>query len=68
MSISDWADMQDNRIGPILRDLATAAEDTTDDETLRQLANRLKFMAASVNSHRHRIRSQSGNLDADKGG
>lgn len=68
MSIKDWADLNDNRLGPILRDLAEAAEGTTDDETLRQLANRLKFMAGAVHSHRHRIRSQSGSLGDDKGG
>ena len=68
MSIKDWADLNDNRLGPILRELAEAAEGTTDDETLRQLANRLKFMSGAVNSHRHRIRSQSGNLGVDKGG
>lgn len=68
MSIKDWADLNDNRIGPILQDLAGAAENTTDDETLRQLANRLKFMAGAVNSHRHRIRSRSGNLGDDNGG
>lgn len=68
MSIKDWADLKDNRLGPILRELADAAEGTTDDETLRQLANRLKFMAGAVHSHRHKIRSQSGSIGADKGG
>ena len=68
MSIKDWADLSDNRLGPILRDLADAAEETTDDEMLRQLANRLKFMAGAVHSHRHKIRSQSGSLGGDKGG
>lgn len=66
--IRDWADLNDNRIGPILRELADAAENTTDDETLRQLANRLKFMAGAVHSHRNRLRSQSGNFGDDKGG
>ena len=56
MTIGDWADLQDNRLGPILRELAKAAEETTDDETLRQLANRLKFMAGAVHSHRHKIK------------
>ena len=66
--IRDWADLNDNRIGPILRELADAAENTTDDQTLRQLANRLKFMAGAVHSHRNRLRSQSGSLGDDKGG
>ena len=68
VSIKDWADLNDNRLGPILRDLAEAAEGTTDDETLRQLANRLKFMAGAVHSHRYRIRSQSEKLGGDNGG
>jgi len=68
VSIKDWADLNDNRLGPILRDLAEAAEDTTDDETLRRLANRLKFMAGAVHSHRYRIRSQSEKLGGDNGG
>jgi hypothetical protein len=68
MSVRDWADLNDNRIGPILRDLAEAVQGTTDDETLRQLANRLKFMAGAVHSHRHIIRSQSGIPGDDKGG
>ena len=57
MSIKDWADLKDNRLGPILLELADAAEGTTDDETLRQLANRLKFMAGAVHSHRHRVKN-----------
>lgn len=68
MSIKDWADLNDNRLGPILRELADAAESTADDETLRQLSSRLKFMAGAVNSHRHRIRSQSGSLGVDNEG
>ena len=68
MSIKDWADLNDNRLGPILRELAEAAEGTTDDETLRQLANLLKFMAGAIHSHRHRIRSQPGGLGNDNGG
>jgi len=60
MSVMDWADLQDNRIGPILRELAEAAEATNDDETLRQLASRLKFMAGAIQSHRQRTRSLAG--------
>jgi hypothetical protein len=68
MPVSDWADMDDNRIGPILRELAAAIEDTRDDETLRRVQNRLKFMSGSVATHRHVIRSQSGKPGADNGG
>jgi len=57
MPVSDWADMGDNRIGPILRELARAIEETRDDETLRQIQNRLKFMSGAVNSQRQRASS-----------
>lgn len=59
MSVSDWADLGDNRIGPILRELANAIEETEDDETLRKIANRLKFMSGAVHSQRHRNRTKS---------
>ena len=54
MSVKDWADLDDNRIGPLLKELAQAIEETDDDETLRKTANRLKFMAGSVHSLRAR--------------
>jgi len=54
MAVSDWADLDDNRIGPILRELAYAIEATEDDDMLRKIANRLKFMSGSVHSLRHR--------------
>ena len=66
MSVTDWADLDDNRIGPILMDLAKAIEETEDDETLRKVANRLKFMSGSVHSQRNR--SRSGILGDDNGG
>lgn len=49
-----WADLGDNRIGPILKELVLAIGDTEDDETLRKIANRLKFMSGSVHSIRNR--------------
>lgn len=52
MAVSDWADLEDNRVGPILKELAAAIESTDDDETLRKIANRLKFMSGSVHSQR----------------
>lgn len=54
MSLEYWADINDNRLGPIFRELAAAIEETDDDETLRQMANRLKFMSGAVNSLRQR--------------
>ena len=68
MSVRDWADLKDNRVGPILRELADAIEETDDDETLRKIANRLKFMASSVHSQRYKIRSKLGMPDDDNEG
>lgn len=59
MAVRDWADISDNRLGPILAELAAAVEDTTNDETLRQIANRLKFMSGAVHSQRHRLRKST---------
>ena len=58
MAVRDWADLDDNRIGPILRQLAEAIEETDDDETLRRIANRLKFMSGSVHTLRHARRAK----------
>ena len=55
MAVSDWADMDDNRIGPVLRELAAAIEDTDDEETLWKIGNRLKYMSSAVNSQRQRM-------------
>lgn len=54
----DWVDLDDNRIGPILRQLAEAIEETEDDETLRKVANRLKFMSGSIHSLRHHLKQR----------
>jgi hypothetical protein len=45
-----WADLGDNRIGPILLQLVDAIQDSDDTDTLRKLANRLKFMSGSIHS------------------
>jgi len=45
-----WADLGDNRIGPILKDLVAAIDETDSADLLQRLSVRLKFMAGSVNS------------------
>ena len=45
-----WADLGDNRIGPILKELVAAIEETDDSDLLYRLAVRMKFMSGSVNS------------------
>ena len=45
-----WADLGDNRIGPLLKELVAAIADTENPELLQRLSVRLKFMSGSVNS------------------
>lgn len=59
MAIRDWADLEDNRIGPILRELAEVLEDTDDPVILAKVANRLKFMSGSIHSHRERVEKKA---------
>lgn len=55
MSVKDWADLNDNRFGPILRELAEAVEDCDDQDMLYKIQRRLIYMSGAVNSHRQRI-------------
>lgn len=50
-----WADIGDNRVGPILKELVDALADCEEPEALRRIASRLKFMSSSVNSHANRL-------------
>jgi len=50
-----WADMGDNRIGPILAELVEAILEEDDPSKLTKLGNRLKFMSSSVISYRDRL-------------
>ena len=40
-----WADLGDNRVGPLMRELADAIADTDDADTLYRLHRRLMSMA-----------------------
>jgi len=50
-----WADVGDNRFGPIMKELADAVLDEEDPVKLTKIANRLKFMSSSILSHRDRL-------------
>ena len=54
MSVRDWADLEDNRIGPLLRELAEAIEATDDPVMLSRISSRLRYMSGSVNSLRQK--------------
>ena len=51
-----WADVGDNRFGPIMKELADAVLAEDDPVKLTKIANRLKFMSSSVMSHRDRLK------------
>ena len=52
-----WADLGDNRIGPIMNELAEAIADLEDSDQIARIGNRLKFMSSSVTSFASRLRA-----------
>lgn len=50
-----WADIGDNRVGPLLRELVDVMVDCDDPDKLRRVASRLKFMSGSLNSYANRL-------------
>jgi hypothetical protein len=75
LSVKDWADfVEDNRIGPLLRELGDALEECEDPELIRRATRMMVNMGYSAQTMlHHRVkeesaRKSSGNLDADNGG
>ena len=56
--LRNWADVGDNRFGPILRELVDTITDCEDPEKLRCIANRLKFMSSSIHSYRRQLEKE----------
>lgn len=54
-----WADLGDNRVGPIMRELVDALVDCDDTDKLRRIASRLKFLSGSVYSLANRVDRQN---------
>lgn len=50
-----WADIGDNRIGPIMRELIEAIADCHDPHEVRRIARNLKFLSSSICSMAHQI-------------
>ena len=65
-----WAEVGDNRFGPILKELVEALEDCDDPVKLSKIANRLKFLSSAIHTHAHyaTARKTSGKPGADNGG
>jgi len=49
-----WADVGDNRIGPLMRELVEAIADCDDPDAIKKISVRLKFLSSSVNSYANR--------------
>lgn len=50
-----WADIGDNRVGPLMRELVVAISEITDPHEVRRIARNLKFLSSSINSMAHTI-------------
>lgn len=55
-----WADIGDNRVGPIIRELIEAISECGDPHEVRRIARNLKFLSSSINSMAHHIAQREG--------
>lgn len=54
-----WADVGDNRIGPLIRELIEAIADCEDPEQIKRISVRLKFLSSSVNSYANNLKGSA---------
>ena len=45
-----WADLGDNRIGPLLREVIEALEEANDPHMTRKVARRIRMLSSSLDS------------------
>lgn len=50
-----WADIGDNRVGPLLRELIEALADSDDPHFVRKVAQRMTRLSSSLNSMAYRM-------------
>lgn len=50
-----WANLGDNRVGPIISELVIAISEMTDPHDVRRVARNLKFLSSSINTMAHHI-------------
>lgn len=50
-----WADIGDNRVGPLMRELISAIAECSDPHQVKSIARNLKFLSSSVNTMAHNI-------------
>lgn len=48
-----WADIGDNRIGPLIRELIEAVGDTDDPHLIKQTARRMRMLSSSIDCIAH---------------
>lgn len=53
-----WADLGDNRIGPVMRELVEAIADCDDPDLIKRISVRLKFLSSSVNSYANNMKDR----------
>lgn len=58
-----WADVGDNRIGPLIRELIEALAESDDPHKVRHIARRLRLLASSLESMSHRMAASHNKLN-----
>ena len=55
-----WAELGDNRVGPLMRELIEAISDMSDPHEVKRVARNLKFLSSSIHSMAHHIAEREG--------
>lgn len=50
-----WADLGDNRVGPLIREMIEALADSDDPHFVRQTARRIRLLASSLETMAHKM-------------
>lgn len=58
-----WADVGDNRVGPLMRELIEALADSEDPHMVRQVARRMRLLSSSLESMAHRMAERHNKKD-----
>lgn len=50
-----WADVGDNRVGPLMRELIEALADSGDPHFVRKMSRRIRLLSSSLETMAHRM-------------
>lgn len=50
-----WANVGDNRVGPLMRELIEALAESDDPHFVRQISRRIQLLSSSLNSMAHKM-------------